>query len=329
MKNIWMIMTLPLLMLSACSNDTDAVTEEITLTTPVIELGEVSASASRVAVDDSKVTGATVNLYLHDSEERRLNIRGNYTYSIDSYSSKWDVNTPVTVTGGEGAYRAGIEATISLKGVNSMPAINKAKYAYRGIINVNADGSFIPVEALKSYTAAVLVKLKDANGTDIASSNNYCIKPLCFLQMTGFAADDDAPAFPNGTTEPKLSSTEYSSYIYKNSTSITANGDITPGIYPATCVDGQLVSSTVTAPWTIFEVTYCKDGFNNDGTPKSETKTTWTVNYPDNQLSLEAGKLYTFTVTLGQDSHITLDAQNAVTIAPWEEDEDIVIQVGK
>ena len=54
------------------------------------------------------------------------------------------------------------------------------------------------------------------------------------------------------------------------------------------------------------------------------TATTWTVNYPAAQLTLEAGKLYTFTATLGADAHITLDA-GAVNISDWSEGDQINI----
>ena len=89
-----------------------------------------------------------------------------------------------------------------------------------------------------------------------------------------------------------------------------------------------ILFGTPTAPWPLFEVTYCKDGFtwSNDAfdyVPLSPA-TTWTVSYPATQLTLEAGKLYTFTATLGADAHITLDA-GAVNISDWSEGDQINI----
>ena len=113
MKNIWMIMTLPLLMLSACSNDTDAVTEEITLTTPVIELGEVSASASRAVTYAEFVSHTYLHVWLHNSDAR---VEAESRHGYISYSESdecWYKKQPVSVTGGEGNYRAGIIVPVS------------------------------------------------------------------------------------------------------------------------------------------------------------------------------------------------------------------------
>lgn len=346
MKKIWMIISLPLLMLAACTSDTDAVTEEITLTTPVIELEGVEAS-TRASILDGTTPTITSDLYLHvwlhnsDARQEDTKRHGMISFLGDD---GWFTNQPVSVTDGEGNYRAGIIVPVSWgnwDGGNFMPELNDAIYGYRGSIYVSADGTFTPSGKLVPYSAGMQVILKDANGKVIDPDNAdgalemrevYTIKPvglacmakegnrrddLTFNLFQSFAADNDGQRFPNGTAPAVPAAKTNLSMCYSNG----AYGSITPGTYPATWAEGgALIPSAVpTAPWPLFEVTYCADGFqfsNGDYLPNG-TATTWTVSYPADQLTLEAGKLYTFTIGLGKDAHITLDAQNAVTIAPW------------
>ena len=85
-------------------------------------------------------------------------------------------------------------------------------------------------------------------------------------------------------------------------------GDYIPVTYPATEQNGQLVTAAApSAPWPLAEVIYSSGG----------SSTTWTVSYPAQQLTLEAGKLYTFTIGLSKDAHITLGADD-ISIAPWQ-----------
>ena len=84
-------------------------------------------------------------------------------------------------------------------------------------------------------------------------------------------------------------------YAYRGSVNVKADGTFTP--------DGTLQPYSSAVPLRT---------------------TTWTVNYPAAQLTLEAGKLYTFTATLGADAHITLDA-GAVNISDWSEGDQINI----
>lgn len=349
MKKIWMIISLPLLMLAACTSENDAVTEEITLTTPVIELEGVEAS-TRASILDGTTPTITSDLYLHvwlhNSDERQEDTKrhGMISFLGDDYG--WFTKQPVSVTDGEGYYRAGIIVPVSWGnwdeyGGDFMPELNDAIYGYRGSIYVSADGTFTPSGKLVPYSAGMQVILKDANGKVIDPDNAdgalemrevYTIKPvglacmakegnrrddLTFNLFQSFAAGNDRQRFPNGTAPAVPAAKTNLSMRYSNG----AYGSITPGTYPATWAEGgALIPSAVpTAPWPLFEVTYCADGFefsNGDYLPNG-TATTWTVSYPAAQLTLEAGKLYTFTITLGKDAHITLDAQNAVTIAPW------------
>jgi hypothetical protein len=268
----------------------------------------------------------------------------------------WFTNQPVSVTDGEGYYRAGIIVPVSWGnwdgyGEYFMPELNDAIYGYRGSIYVSADGTFTPSGKLVPYSAGMQVILKDANGEvidpdkyDTPNGNYadgalgmwemYTIKPvglacmakegnrrddLTFNLFQSFAADNDGQRFPNGTAPAVPAAKTNLSMRYSNG----AYGSITPGTYPATWAEGGALipSAAPTAPWPLFEVTYCADGFDyNEETKEYDAKgpfTTWAVSYSAAQLTLEAGKLYTFNITLGKDAHITLDAQNAVTIAPW------------
>lgn len=344
MKNIWMIMTLPLLMLSACSNDTDAVTEEITLTTPVIELGEVSASASRAVTHAEFVSHTYLHVWLHNSDAR-VEAESRHGYIGYSEDYGWYTRQPVSVTGGEGNYRAGIIVPVSWGNYNNGDFVLKLAYAiygYRGSISVTADGTFTPADKLVPYSAGVQVILKDANGSKINPQDKYTIKPVGLARMAmeprggytdldvdlpqSFVEGNDGERFPNGTAPAVPAAKTFPSMIYNDA----AWGFITPGTYPATWTEGGALTSSAdpSAPWTLFEVTYCAEGFehsNGDYLPNG-TASTWTVSYPASQLTLEAGKLYTFTIGLGKDAHITL-ASGAVTIAPWNVGSEI--QVGK
>ena len=335
-----------LLLTSCTQDDTLTAEQEITLTTPVIELSGVQASTRAVQDMESVASGALVSLFLHDSEARYPNREGYYQFSDPN---SWTAHSSVTVTGGEGHYRAGINANISLNATAVMPGIGDAIYAYRGSVNVKADGTFTPDGTLQPYSAAVLLNLMDAEGNEIVpdkydtpdgksaegakkNSDVYLIKPVGLAQMNNFVPTDangnvdaNGQYFPNGTAAPVPGAWTWD-YSFQLTTD--AVGYYTPGTYPTTWEEGgKLVpSATPTAPWPLFEVIYCKDGFEwsstvNDYVPLGPA-TIWTVSYPATQLTLEAGKLYTFTAALGADASITLDA-GAVSISDWSEGETI------
>ena len=343
----WMTMMMAALAFTACSNDDDTLTaeQEITLTTPVIQLSGVQASTRAVQDMESVANNAVVTLYLHDSEAREKNRFGFYSGTDNDNGWHWTPGSSVTVTGGEGHYRAGILADINLNAIGEktdhdyMPAINYAVYAYRGSVNVKADGTFTPDGTLQPYTAAVLLNLKDADGNGIypdgtdatsskANKNVFRINPVGLAYMNGFLVMDAdgnvtdgsyGQFFPNGTiANPEPVAIDWNSIELSSK----ADARFTPGTYPATWENRKLNRnpSEPTTPWPLFEVTYCKDGFNS-GTPLGPA-TIWTVSYPAKQLTLEAGKLYTFTAALGADACITLDA-GAVSISDWSEGETI------
>ena len=336
-NNIIAIGSFTLLMLSACTADNNPVAEqEITLTTPVIELGEVSASASRAVTHAEFVSHTYLHVWLHNSDAR---VEAESRHGYISYSEVdegWYKTQPVSVTGGEGNYRAGIIVPVSWGNYNNgdfVPKLANAIYGYRGSISVTADGTFTPADKLVPYSAGVQVILQDANGSEISSIGNYyTIKPVGLARMAmeprggytdldvdlplSFVVGNDGERFPNGTAPAVPAAKTFPSMIYND----VAWGFITPGTYPATWTEGGALtpSAVPSAPWTLFEVTYCAEGFehsNGDYVPNG-TVSTWTVSYPARQLTLEAGKLYTFTIGLGKDAHITL-ASGAVTIADW------------
>lgn len=328
-QSLFLLSALSVLLFGSCSNDTDAVTAEIALTTPVVELGGVSASASRAAgAWDEMVSFADLYLYMQDAQGAQVGDAAYYEY-YSSNSSAWSVfdgYAPATVKGGPGSYRAGIIADIHLNAVNEngvevMPAISGAMYGYRGTIEVQADGSFAPMSELTPQSSAVQWKLNDANGDLISIPNDcYLVRPVGLAYMFDFASGDDDYCFPNGTAAPVPYAGNNSASLYTG----YVRGDYCPGTYPATWPENQLVTSAEpTQPWPLAEVVYCAQGFEYntelfDFVPtEGSESTTWTVSYPAQQLTLEAGKLYTFTITLGKDAHITLDAENAVSIAKW------------
>lgn len=325
------LLALPLLMLSACSQDDTLTAEQtITLTTPVIELSGVQASSRAENSLANVASGAQIVLYLHDSDKREYDREGNYYDSDFSDGISWTADPSVTVTGGDGSYRAGIYANISLKATADMPEIGGAIYAYRGSINVEAEGTFTTDVPLQPHSAAVLLKLKDADGNviDPDGIDVFYIKPVGLAMMSGFVPTDadgnvdrtNGQYFPNGTIDaPVRDASSWPSYKLAS----YALGNHTPGTYPATWEENDVLvtSATPSNAWPLFEVIYCKDGFN--GSTPLGSATTWTVNYPAQQLKLDAGKLYTFTATLGADAHITLDAKDAVSITDWTPGETI------
>ena len=345
-QSVFLLSALSVLFFSSCSNDTDAVTEEIALTTPVIELGSVEASASRAVTHAEFVSHTYLHVWLHNSDAR-VEAKSRHGYiSYSAYDECWYKTQPVSVTGGEGNYRAGIIVPVSWGNYNYgefEPKLANAIYGYRGSISVTADGTFTPADKLVPYSAGVQVILQDANGSKITSEGKYTIKPVGLARMAmeldrgytdlegdlplSFVEGNDGERFPNGKAPAVPAAKTFPSMGYYD----VAWGFITPGTYPATWTEGGALtpSAAPSAPWSLFEVTYCAEGFqfsNGDYLPKG-TATTWTVSYPAQQLILEAGKLYTFTITLGKDAHITLGG-NDISIAGWDQEEQ-QIEVGK
>lgn len=319
-RRLLLLSALPVLLFSSCNEDQELSPQEITLTRPVIKLGGMEASASRAAGAvnwEDVASQGNLSLSMHDEERKDV---GSVSFYY-SNSSGWSAyGKGVTLTSGPGTYRAGIYANVYLNAADAagMPKIDNAWYGYRGTIEVKADGSFTPVDALQPYSTAVQWVLKDANGADIATLDRsfYLIRPVGLAKMKDYTYGADGYAFPNGTADAVPLADNYDAFIYNS----TADGDYTPGTYPATWTENKLqTAATLTAPWLLAEVVYCPDGFeydNSQGDVPKGPSTTWMVSYPAKQLTLEAGKLYTFTIGLSKDAHITLGADD-ISIAPW------------
>ena len=306
----------------------------ITLTTPRIELGEVTASAtsrSVIGAQGSAVDNAAINLYMLDAEGNQQGENsGYYSFTVSQWSTT-PSNAPV-VQNGPGQYYAGITAWAVFKKTDTMPGIINARYGYRGYITVDEEGTFTPGAPLTPMTAAVQVKLKDANGEDITVSS-FDLSYLCsydgLCSFNDYWYDEDIKKYPMGKNDPIILS-EFDDQLYSPA---EVRGGFTPGTYPATLTEvipdgrGELSPVTPTAPWTLFTIHHSPDGFEwsddaRNYVPKGELFT-WTVNY-SGTLKLEAGKFYTFTITLGIERIINL-SQDAVSIGNWSEGGEINI----
>ena len=302
-RRLLLLSALPVLLFSSCNEEQGLSPQEITLTRPVIKLGGMEASATR-AEGGTAYSGAKLNLYMQKAD-RTVDKEGLFTYTENS---SWTASAEksVAVTSGEGYYRAGLWGNFTLPATTDMPAIVDAIYAHRGTINIKADGSFTPDGMLQPYTAAVQWVLKDANGDLITGVDlgKYTVCPVGLAYTDGFSAGVDGQNFPNGTADPVYNIVECEAdqpnHVW---------GDYIPVTYPATEQNGQLQTAAVpSVPWPLAEVIYSSGG----------PSTIWTVSYPAQQLTLEAGKLYTFTIGLSKDAHITLGADD-ISIAPWGE----------
>lgn len=267
----WLAVGIVLFLPTACTSD-DAVEsrEEITLTTPVLQLeGAEAYAGSRLADDDWQFTTGTLHLDLLQSDQTTVHRSGEFAYA----NAAWTVTTPVSVSGGVGEYYAQMRLDATLHEDNQTPpTILNGIYTYTGTIYVTSDGTFTPGDDLEIQTAAIMVMLKNANGEDLGFSDEYS------LQWVGI------PVYESPTTN---------TYAYGN----VAYGNYSPGIH------GSDTS------WPLLQVT--------------ANGVTWTVNYTGT-LTLHAGKLYTFTVTLGGDSQVTLGS-NSVTISGWTTGDQIII----
>lgn len=265
----WMAVGIVLFLPTACTSD-DAVEsrEEITLTTPVLQLeGTEAYTGSRLA--SRRFTSGTLHLDLLQSDQTTVHRSGEFKYA----NPAWTVSTPVSVSGGAGEYYAKMCLDATLYEETQTPStILNGIYTYTGTIDVTSDGTFTPGDDLEIQTAAIMIKLKDANGEDLDFAVGYS------LQLVG------VPVYGGQTA---------AEYAYGN----VAYGNYSQGTH------GSDTS------WPLLQVTA-----NN---------VSWTVNYTGT-LTLQAGKLYTFTVTLGGDSQVTLGS-NSVTISDWTTGDQIII----
>lgn len=279
---------------SACTNsDNEPNYGEIKLTTPVVQLADIQATASRgVAVTPTEEM--KLNVELLKSDKSSTDRRAEYTYVTNA----WNCTAPLIVTGGAGDYHARVLAS----GVN-VGDVKSAFYSFNGTIGVANDGTFTigkddnnVQNDMQPLTAAIKVVLKDANGKAIADADivDYTVK------MTGVK---------------KVTSVEWNNGDAKlNDTDCTDSDDAKSGVY------AYYEPIILTAGTELLTVTYT----NNSTNPA--TTTTWNVKTSSAGLTLDKGKLYTFNITLGGDTEITINPSNGITVGDFVNGEDIDIK---
>lgn len=265
--------------------------DEIQLTTPVLELNAVSSIVTRSG--GAEFDGAELMLYIHDSEDRVLGRKGVYTYD----GTSWTTNPSVTLLKGPGNYRAGALATVDLAASGDIPVIQSAYYGHRGSISVTIEGEFTPSAAMQPLSSAVRFTLKNHEGTAIEpEEGTYMIEPVGLAKIGSY----DESGYPNGNGNfaPSAKDSEMID-------ALDAHGDFMCGTYPATWENGSFTAAAVpTEAWTIFKVTYCAKGFNEQNEPLG-AYFVWNVTYPAEQFTMKAGTLYNFTIKLGDPAATT------------------------
>lgn len=277
---------------SACTNsDNEPKYGEITLTTPVVQLADIQATASR-GETINPATGMKLNVELLKTDGTSTNRSADYTFG-----TKWECNSPLIVTGGVGDYHARVLAS----GVN-VDDVKSAFYSFNGTIGVANDGTFTigkddnnAQNGMQPLTAAIKVVLKDANGNDIAAAHlgAYSVKMTGIQKVTSVAWDNSIVTL----TAVNIDTDDAKSNIY-----------------------GYYMPKEIDANAELLTVTYT----NNSTNPT--TTTTWKVNAGSSGLTLDSGKLYTFNITLGGDTEITINPSNGITVGEFANGGNIEIK---
>lgn len=258
----------------------------VALTTPSLQLSGISELSTRSDAG-GLIESAELNLYVATPATNVYNPKGYKEGKFSFGQSGWTVTQSVTLNDGPGNYNAAVFAKINLKSSEGIPAIRNAVYAYRGNIEVYETGTFTPSEQLNLYSSAVQFILKDHEGNIIQlSEGTYLVNPIGLAQMKGFSTDfpiKEGEAIPAAANHPTVDAL----YLY---------GDYTPGTYPATWEEGNLIAVQQPATWKFLTITYCEQGFNDKNKPQGPYFV-WNINY-NGELKLEQGKLHTITVTL-------------------------------
>lgn len=279
--------------------------DELQLTTPVVEINAISSIVTRSGGAD--FSEAELRLYIHDSEDRVLDRKGVYAYN----GSSWTSDPSVILKEGAGNYRAGLLATVDLVASGDIPVIQNAYYGHRGSISATANGMFAPSVAMQPLSSAVRFTLKNYTGAAVVpQQGQYIIEPVGLAKIDSY----DESGYPNGNADfaPSAKDSEVMD-------ALESYGDFICGTYPATWENGNFTTADVpTEAWTIFRVTYCANGFNEQNEPLG-AYFVWNVNYPAEQLTMEAGKLYNFTVTLSDPAAATKSADLALDVMLTEE----------
>lgn len=282
--NIWRNFLLPMAfaaLAAACSTDEQPLApQEITLTTPVLTLADASAGAAVSRAGEATVPMSEVSmmeLYPHLTKgmgQEPVGKQGEYIYSS---SVGWNPYNTLTVTSGPGAYYAAARATVSLKAnEDERPLISSLCYTWQGSLLASEDGTFVLDGAMTPVTAAIWVKLKDANGNDITEADELGSYDIHYTGV-------------ESSLDPIYKEISEGSYGY---------------VLEARNVVHKLTSDKVFGWW--LPATYgTADGSSWELFSIVHSGTTYPVAYTG-QLTLEAGKLYTFTVQLNADKHATL-----------------------
>lgn len=260
---------------TACSNDEQL--QEITLTTPVLTLADASAQAvlSKAGVGDVAIEEVnSISLFprlTRGMGKETVGNLGSYQYNADTWSS----DDALTVTSGPGAYHAAANALVSLNAKEGeRPAIDNIYYTWQGNLLAREDGTFELDGAMTPRTAAIWVKLKDANGNDITEASELEDYNISY---TGVDFRDI------NYTEGSEGTYSYEFMAIDIEPALTAN--LHYGYwYPATY-------GTAGGSWELFSIKH--------------NGATYPVYYTG-ELTLEAGKLYTFTVQLNRDKQATI-----------------------
>ena len=282
-------------LLAACTQSDDLAPQPITLTTPVVT---IDAMADTRSASTPGMQYAILYLNLLD-EDAQPQAQTAFAYNGSAWSLFDDA---ITVTAGAGDYRASTYMSANLAEVpGTRPTITEILYAYTGYIGVEEDGTFAFGSALKPATAAIHLTLKDADGQVISTDTpgqDIEVKWSVLKQVSDITALNEArprPQNPVVSTDDSFVRTG-GNIRYVDIGGSRSIGCFVPGTY-----------GTAGQGFELFSIKLTDDNGNLKGI--------WSIGYPD-ALTLEAGKLYRFTATLGRDATLATDN---ITIAPWDE----------
>ena len=282
-------------LLAACTQSDDLAPQPITLTTPVVT---IDAMADTRSASTPGMQYAILYLNLLD-EDAQPQAQTAFAYNGSAWSLFDDA---ITVTAGAGDYRASTYMSANLAEVpGTRPTITEILYAYTGYIGVEEDGTFAFGSALKPATAAIHLTLKDADGQVISTDTpgqDIEVKWSVLKQVSDITALNEArpqPQNPVVSTDDSFVRTDGGTR-YASIGGSQSIGCFVPSTY-----------GTAGQGFELFSIKLTDDNGNLKGI--------WSIGYPD-VLTLEAGKLYRFTATLGRDATLATDN---ITIAPWDE----------
>ena len=269
---------------TACNNsDNEPGYGEITLTTPVVSLGGIEATASRA--EKAEFTDMVLHVDLLNKEGESNDRSCTFKYGSGEWSHGSDQS--LIVTAGEGKYYArAIAERVNVKQNNNV-LIEGAFYVYNGennsvgTIDVKDKGTFTFGAEMKPLTAAIKVVLKDADGEPVNSGYTVTMNGLQHVNLNGH---------PGAKWEKDGKSVKLDARKIKEPI------DDFNKVYGNYVVDTYPAGTIMTITNSVEEVTY-------------HVTTT-------SDLTLEAGKLYTFNVKLGGDTTIEITS-NGITVTDF------------